>query len=240
MKSIEKIVFDIETGPLPEVKLKDLMPEFEPDARLTDPVKIGRDIERKKENWIEKAALSAGTGRVLVVGILDSDGLKFIEGDEKGMLERWWDFYESKLEEAHRMQSILHFIGHNIKEFDLPFLVRRSWINRIIPSDLKKGRYYHEHLIDTMESWQMGSSRSESGSCSLDILARVLEVGMKSGDGKDFSKLYAEDRKAALKYCENDLRITWGVAESMGIIPPKIIKSESIGTPKGKNAKEDF
>ena len=66
-------VFDIETGALPLAELEAIMPEFEPSKVLKDPEKIKADIEAKRAEWIDRAALSPVSGQVLAIGYIGAD-----------------------------------------------------------------------------------------------------------------------------------------------------------------------
>lgn len=208
-------VVDIETGPLPADMLKKLEPEFKPDPRLKDFAKIEASIEEKRRAWLEGAALSAVTGRVLCVGILEGGQPVFIaDADESKLLANWWTWYAKAL--ADRKDQTLAIIGHNLKAFDIPFLVRRSWILGVKPGPVMDGRYLAGHFIDTMEAWQLGD-RHCGEPCGLGAVARALGVGDKTGSGADFAKLWASDRPKALEYLCNDLKLTAAVAERLGI-----------------------
>lgn len=75
------IVFDVETGPLPETELAALMPVFDPaevkTGNLKDPAKIAEKIAEAEANhrrdFFEKAALDPLTGRVVAIGMLVFD-----------------------------------------------------------------------------------------------------------------------------------------------------------------------
>lgn len=201
-------VFDIETEGLePQVQLTTFEPEFSADARLKDPIKIQADIEEKKSAWLEKAALHAERSRVLVIGYNCGGTITFQQGDEAAMLADFWKRFDGN-------QGL--FIGHNIKGFDVPYLMRRSYILGVKPSlEVMEGRYLSRRFIDTMEVWGAGEWGSK---ISLDNLARSLGVGSKSGSGADFAKLYHADQKTAIDYLRNDLLLTEGVAKKMGLI----------------------
>ena len=63
----------------------------------------------------------------------------------------------------------------------------------------------------------MGRPRSEVKS-SLDYVAKALNCGQKTGEGKDFGALYVADEKAALAYLENDLKIAQNIAGKPGLL----------------------
>ncbi len=236
-------VFDIETGALPDDELAELIPEFgEFDSggvkigNLKDKAKIEAKIEAAREQheadrekakvkFIDRAALSAVTGRVVAIGYLRGDGRTgFDVGDldpsirEGGLLIRFWRHY------LYCRDKKTHLIGFDSNRFDLPFLIRRSWKHGIeVPPMVLAGRYFDKAFIDLKLEWSCGDY---SEFISLDKVARFLGVGQKPSDctGADFAKLLASndpaDRKKALSYLHNDLRMTWGVAAAMGVVLP--------------------
>ena len=74
--------WDIETCALPEQDLLGMMPEFEAQGNLKDPVKIAANIEQKRADWFDKAALNAETGRVLAIGVINQHGEFSIYADD--------------------------------------------------------------------------------------------------------------------------------------------------------------
>jgi uncharacterized protein YprB with RNaseH-like and TPR domain len=106
--------------------------------------------------------------------------------------------------------------GFNIFQFDLPFLIRRSWKHRVpVPLGLRRGRYWNDELIDLREVWQVGDRMARG---SLDAIAKHLGVGEKNGDGAEFAKLWATDRTRALAYLQNDVGLTARVAGALGMV----------------------
>jgi hypothetical protein len=175
-----------------------MAPEFEPDARLTDPVKIAASIAGKREKWIEKAALSPVTGRIVAVGILQEDGQQQLHidmEDEGGLLMYFWRYYLANL--------TTDMVGFNCKNFDLRFIYLRCIALDVpIPATFRPSRYFDDRFIDLMEEYQCGD-RTEY--ISLDMLARWLGVGSKSGDGAMFYKMNRPDQE---KYLAQDLNLT--------------------------------
>lgn len=204
------ITFDIETGPAAPDVLAKLMPAFEPDQRLSDPAKVQASIDKKKQEWVEKAALHAETAVVLAIGLIrENDELVVLADDEATILKGWWKIVESA-------DPRTLFVGHNIYNFDLPLLIRRSYVHGIkVPSRaMPSPRYFPAMWKDTMAAWMLGTQDR----ISLDNLAKCLGVGSKSGSGKDFAALYKADPAAALQYLRNDLELTRACASRMGII----------------------
>lgn len=205
------VIFDIETGPRPAAELESLCPQFEAPANYKDPTKIAAFIEEKRRDWLERGALSAVTGQVLAIGYLANGNFDaFATGDEAEDIAGFWHLITSH-------GTILHqLVGFNCISFDVPFLVRRSWkLGVPVPPSLFRGRWINEAFIDLMDIWKCGN---RDQSISLGDLARYLGVGEKNGEGKDFARLWAIDRAAALAYLENDLRLTAACAERLGVL----------------------
>ena len=204
------IYFDIETGPLPEADLLGLMPEFEANKNLKDPAKIEANIAEKRAEWLANAALDAGTGRVLAIGVINIDGefMLHAHADEADTLTAFWD------DLGYLPHAEEQWAGWNIFGFDLPFLVRRSWIIGLsAPLWLRNGRHWDVSFVDLMDVYGLPSG-GRADYISLDSAARALHVGRKNGKGTDFAKLWfgtAEQRSQAIDYLRNDLFLTRGV-----------------------------
>jgi len=216
---MKTIFFDIETGALPESELAALLPPFDPaevkTGNIKDPEKIAAKIAEAelnhKRDFIEKAALDPMTGRVVAIGLIDADTGEFRvigHDDEAQTLREFWDVCRGEMGRINQM------IGFNSFQFDLPFLIRRSWKHRVaIPFGIRRGRYWASELVDLREGWQLGD-RMVRGS--LDAIAKHLGVGAKNGEGKEFAALWNTDRVKAIEYLRNDLELTAKVAQVLG------------------------
>ncbi|MBA4150303.1 MAG: ribonuclease H-like domain-containing protein [Verrucomicrobia bacterium] len=216
---MKTIFFDIETGALPESELGTLLPPFDPaevkTGNIKDPEKIAAKIAEAelnhKRDFTGKAALDPLTGRVVAIGLIDADTGEFRvigHDDEAQTLREFWDACRGEMGRINQM------IGFNTFQFDLPFLIRRSWKHRVaIPFGIRRGRYWANELIDLREGWQLGD-RMVRGS--LDAIAKHLGVGAKNGEGKEFAALWQSDRAKAMEYLRNDLELTAKVAEVLG------------------------
>lgn len=186
------------------------------------------DIARAKDEhfakFCERAALDPTTGQVLAIGFLAMDNNRKIVIDtidddpncEAGseeflLLNSFWSRYVKFRNAGRKM------IGCNILNFDLPFLVRRSWILGVdIPSTFRNGRYFDPLFCDIRDAWLCGQRWSDCES-SLNAIARALGCGEKNGSGADFASLYTADREAAMVYLRNDLELTAACAARMGV-----------------------
>lgn len=200
--------FDIETGP-DEKRLEQVKPDFQPKGNVKNPDKVRENVAAQEKAWHERAALSALTGRVLCIGVKAGKNYSEFHNDdnERNLLQDWWTWVD--------MGTEAYYCGHNIFAFDLPFLVRRSWLHKVqVPRYLWNGRYWSSSFIDTMKEWQFGDRKDF---VSLDSLGRWIAVGGKLGSGADFAELWRVDRNAAIRYLRHDLMLTEEVAVRMGI-----------------------
>jgi len=226
------ISFDIETEPLPEKELLEMLPEFDESSvkvgNLKDPTKIKAKIDAAKEShqqrFVEKAALSATTGRVLAVGYYDSETAKFVidavhgKSTEQSVIASFW----TAAHKARMQHDTL--VGLNIFDFDLPFLMRRSWILDIdVPGwVIIQDRYFTDYFIDLRRKWLCGQNPQQTLS-SFAELGRAFGTGGKNVEdvsGADFHRMFhgTEQEKAkAIEYLKNDVRQPVRWAHSMGI-----------------------
>lgn len=170
------------------------------------------------EQEFRNLALTGDYGRVLTIGvIIEQDGVIIQSGclgrdrssmnfhlEERRTLSGFW-----KLLAAFNPRRDL-IVGHNIISFDLPFIYKRSVINRVGPSvTLNFARYRSQPLFDTMREWDKWDLRKCT---SLDELARIL--GLKSSKTVciDGSRVYDRFREGEhtdiANYCMADVRLT--------------------------------
>ena len=198
-------LFDIETEPLPLEILIPRMPEFNAPSNYKDADKIKASIEAQKQSWLEDAALSPMTGRVLVFGYLNNGQFDVVaDEDESILLKMAWEIIDSCISTGNEL------VGFNCNSFDLPFMVRRSWASNVkIPKAVGSGhgRYWNwsEQIINLRTIWQLGNRQDEG---SLDSISKFFGQAGKSGSGKDFAALWKSDRPKAILYLQNDLNLT--------------------------------
>lgn len=214
MPANPRIYFDIETGPLPASEL--VIPPFDPSqvklGNIKNPDIIAEKIQKAEENhvsdYIRNAALDALSGQVLAIGYqIEHEKVIVLhvgESTEKEILVAFWKLLDS----FERKPQI---IGFNVKPFDLPFLIKRSWKHRVtVPYWIRCGRYWNDLVTDLRETWQLGDNRAHG---SLNAISRHLGLGEKSGNGAMFSELFHTDRQAALDYCKRDVQLTHQVSD---------------------------
>ncbi|MES2847467.1 MAG: ribonuclease H-like domain-containing protein [Bacteroidota bacterium] len=125
--------------------------------------------------------------------------------DEKKLLQ---DFITTigQLEAANNKWS---FTGHNIKEFDIPFLCRRFVINSLsIPTylDFQNMKPWETNMVDTFQYWRFGDYKHYT---SLKLLAAALNVPSPKDDidGSMVGHVYwnENDLERIATYCQKDV-----------------------------------
>lgn len=101
------------------------------------------------------------------------------------------------------------FTGHNIKEFDIPFLCRRILVNNIsIPDcfNFQAMKPWDVPLLDTLHLWRFGDFKHYT---SLKLLAATLGVPSPKDDidGSRVGDVYwnEKDLKRIAEYCQKDV-----------------------------------
>lgn len=101
------------------------------------------------------------------------------------------------------------FAGHNIREFDIPYLCRRMVVNDIpIPAwlDFQAMKPWETNIVDTMQLWRFGDYKNYT---SLNLLAACLNVPSPKDDidGSMVGEVYWEqnDLPRIVEYCQKDV-----------------------------------
>ncbi len=125
--------------------------------------------------------------------------------DEKELLQKFIDTVD-QLEAVHNQWS---FTGHNIKEFDIPFLCRRLLINNLsIPAylDFQNMKPWETNMVDTFQFWRFGDYKNFT---SLKLLAASLNVPSPKDDidGSMVGQVYWQenDLERIAAYCQKDI-----------------------------------
>jgi len=212
---IDKIVLpnilflDIETVPQFEF-FTDLSKDTQ--QLFADKTQYQRKDDLTPDEFYERAGIWAEFGKIICISVgyftIKNAERQFrtksITGDEKQILN---DF--NKLIKEHFSNPAFVFCGHNIKEFDIPYLCRRMLIHGIkIPEKLQLfGRKPWEipHL-DTLELWKFGDYKHYT---SLKLLTHVLGIPSPKEDidGSEVRNVYYNEHNIdrIAKYCERDV-----------------------------------
>jgi DNA polymerase elongation subunit (family B) len=166
------------------------------------------------------SALSPEYGKIIVISIgqikFDETGefttskIKSFYGDnEVEILTQFMGTAQSIFNANPQIQ----FIGHNIKNFDFPYLIKRSIINGVkIPSQfhLQKKKPWENCLLDTYEIWKFGGW----GSTSLDLICDSLNIPspklfmQAENTGVEY---WSGNLEKIKEYCEGDVKATMNV-----------------------------
>ena len=131
---------------------------------------------------------------------------KSFYGDEREILGQLIRLLKNHFDRP-KQQAIC---GHNIKEFDIPFLCRRMVIHRRkVPKMLDisgKKPWEVDHLVDTLHLWRFGDYKNYT---SLVLLAAVLDVPTPKDDidGSQVHATFWQDNEIEriVRYCEKDV-----------------------------------
>lgn len=167
--------------------------------------------------FFDKAGIFAEFGKIVCISmgcLVEKDGewkLKirsFASDNEKELL----DAFCTSIHKFSKHNKHLTFVGHNIKEFDLPYISRRMVIQGMcLPECLRmhgKKPWEVPH-IDTMQLWSFGDYKSYTR---LSLLAEVLGIPTPKDDinGADVTRVYWQERNLPriVTYCQKDVETT--------------------------------
>ncbi len=113
------------------------------------------------------------------------------------------------LKELEAVNSKWNFTGHNIREFDIPFLCRRLLVNSIqIPGylDFQNMKPWDVNLADTFQFWRFGDHKNYT---SLKLLAATLGLPSpkEDMDGSMVADIYyrQHELERIVAYCQQDV-----------------------------------
>ncbi len=192
----------------------------------------------EEELYENRSGIYAEFGKIIVISV----GYIFIEngerqfrvksfswGDENALLT---DFFE--LLNTHYTKPYNRLCGHNIKEFDIPYICRRALVNGLTLPDIIDTSWkkpWEVNHLDTLELWKFGDRKNFT---SLDLLCRILGIETPKDDisGEQVARVYWDDKdlERIQLYCEKDvvatarlyLKMKWRANE----MPDDVVLSE--------------
>ena len=128
----------------------------------------------------------------------------FFGDDEKQLLQN----FSAMLNKF--MKTKEHLVcGHNIKEFDIPFICRRLLINELpIPNSINAigKKPWETSFLDTLEMWRFGDYKNYT---SLKLLATIfgLPTPKDDIDGSQVAQVYYKEKNLdrIVQYCQKDV-----------------------------------
>jgi DNA polymerase elongation subunit (family B) len=207
---LEHILFlDIET--VPEEENFNLLDDEMKDL-WDHKTQYQRKDEFSPEEFYDRAGIWAEFGKIVCISVgyftFKGDIRHFrvtsFFGDEKKILR---DFNNLMNNHFNQPQHIM--CGHNVKEFDIPFMARRMIINQIaIPNKLNlfgKKPWEIPHL-DTLELWKFGDYKHYTA---LKLLTKILGIATPKDDidGSEVAHVFyvEKDIDRIAIYCEKDV-----------------------------------
>lgn len=172
---------------------------------------------RIEESYSSKAGIFAEFSRVICISIgaffRRNDELHFKVKSFKHQLESELinDFFSFINEKYGDNEVIL--CGHNIREFDIPFICRRALVHKVrIPelfNFMGKKPWEITRMIDTMELWKFGDYKNF---ISLNFMAHLLGIPSPKSDlsGEKVGPAFWEEGRIddIVQYCEKDVITT--------------------------------
>jgi len=160
-------------------------------------------------SYESKAAIYSEYGKIICISIgyyhsaKEEYRIKSFSGhDEKKLLEEFKNF-------CLELKKPFVFCGHNIKEFDIPYICRRLLIHRIsIPPqlDFQNKKPWEIEILDTMQLWRFGDHKNYT---SLETLTTIFDIPTSKMDidGSQVGQVYwtENDLPRIVDYCQNDV-----------------------------------
>jgi len=224
---------DIETLTLPDFRER-VGPQLERllklgNMRLEQQQRYLEDIAIEEERCYQLGSLNATSGRILSIAVHEGPIAGLDVGIPQPTSERVFGISEDG-EEQDEKKSLLAFldymkdfnidvdelVGHNIINFDLPFIFQRCLVHCISARPLVDLRDYNVRgVFDTMHHWWLGARRNVS----LDDVAWALGIESSKTaevEGSKVFDLYHAGKLAEIRqYNINDVRVTRKVYERM-------------------------
>jgi len=168
----------------------------------------------------DKAGIYAEFGKIVCISV----GIVGRNPDTKELFVRLKSFasedeaellrdFSQMVNQYYNNTSTHYFCGHNIREFDMPYICRRLIINQLpLPNSLNiagKKPWETKHFLDTLELWKFGDYKNYT---SLKLLAAVFGFPSPKDDidGSEVGRVFWEenDLPRISKYCEKDVLAT--------------------------------
>jgi len=164
-----------------------------------------------------RSGIYAEFGKIIVISVwyisVDESGNKgfrmksFSWDDEAAILIEFFELLNGHFDKKyHRL------CGHNIKEFDIPYICRRALVNNIpLPNiiDISGKKPREVNHLDTLEFWKFGDRKNFT---SLDLLCRINGIQTPKDDisGEQVARVYRDESDIARiqTYCEKDVVAT--------------------------------
>ena len=224
---MKKLFLDIETLPA-EGKDMSIVKQLFEEQKKKNGKKIGprskfgaANSQSGKNNWspddeslfdsyFRGTSFSGEFGRIFCIGYaVNNQPAECLSGNEKEILEQFWQI----------AKDANLFIGHNVMDFDLRFIYKRSVILGVKPTqELPFARYRSNPIFDSMREWEKWGSQGAG----LHKLALALGLESSKSDGIDGSQVYdfflAGKTDEICQYCKRDVEVTRKIYNRMNFV----------------------
>ena len=212
------LLIDIET--VPQHPSFDLLSEEWKQLWEEKTVRTLPDFTSAAEFYPQRAGVMAEFAKIVCISIgyftKQNNALQlrlksFFGDDEKKLLQ---DFITT-VNQMESKNNKWSFAGHNIKEFDIPFISRRLLINGLhIPVylDFQNMKPWDTNIVDTFQYWRFGDYKNYT---SLKLLAAAMGVPSPKDDidGSMVAGVYWEEKnlQRIATYCQKDVVTTGNI-----------------------------
>ena len=188
-----------------------------------------------EDSYKQKAGIMAEFGKIVCIStgcFYERNNESFLKlksiysHNEKVLLQAFLDI-------SNKMCSLKKdfcFTGHNIREFDIPYICRRMIINQMpLPHYLclHNAKPWEVPMVDTLQWWRLGDYKNY---ISLDLLAGVLDVptSKTNMDGSMVQDVYYQDNDLPriAEYCQRDVAVVANIILKFNNMP--LLKAENI------------
>ena len=221
-RQLQQIMFiDIETVPqteyfsqLPE-ELQGLWEDKYLMLKKRIPEKYGEDMDAAQA-YENSAGIYAEFGKIICISV----GFIYFRGEEMFFRTKSFaDDDERKL--LTDFSALIHtffktqehtFCGHNIKEFDMPYICRRMLVNGLAlpkPLQIHSKKPWELNFVDTLDYWRFGDYKNYT---SLKLLTAIFGIPSPKDDidGSQVANVYYKEKdlpRIAI-YCQKDVVAT--------------------------------
>lgn len=206
------LLLDIETTPA--VPAFDFLPDNMQSLWVDKIAKTLPETGNPTEAYADRAGIYAEFGKIICisVGFFHVEGGRyqlriksFYNDDENVVLTSFLEL----VNKFHIKFPRFQFAGHNIKEFDIPFICRRSVIHQLslpLPLQIHGFKPWELPMLDTMQLWRFGDFKNYT---SLKLMTAVMGIPTPKDDidGSMVGKVYWQDKdlKRIANYCQKDV-----------------------------------
>ncbi|HMZ45671.1 MAG TPA: ribonuclease H-like domain-containing protein [Chitinophagaceae bacterium] len=189
-----------------------------------------------EESWNRKAGILAEFGKIICIStayFYENENrnqclkIKSIYGHNEVDVLNQFILLCSKM---YKHNKNFIYCGHNIKEFDIPYICRRLMINNLpIPEYLwlHDRKPWDVNMFDTLNWWKFGDNKNY---ISLHLLASVLNIPTSKSDidGSKVQEVYYKEKnlQRIVEYCQKDVVVCANIVLKYKGIP--LLSNESI------------